>query len=82
MGQAQLYQSVLRHISLLPVQHLLQVEQYLSDLNRQSFDKHINRLAILALAGSWKDLSEADFEEILTIGRESVSSLFAREIDL
>ncbi len=82
MGQAQLYQSVLRHISLLPVQHLLQVEQYLSDLNRQNFDKQKNRLAILALAGSWKDLSDADFEEILAAGKEATSSLFAREIDL
>ncbi len=82
MQQAELYQSVLRQLSLLPVEYLKLVEQFVSGLNQRTQDKKKNRQAILALAGSWSDLSEEDFEEILTISKQTGVSLFSREIDL
>jgi EAL domain-containing protein (putative c-di-GMP-specific phosphodiesterase class I) len=82
MQQAELYQSVLRQLSLLPVEYLKLVEQFVSGLNQRTQDKKKNRQAILALAGSWSDLSEEDFEEILTISKQTGASLFSREIDL
>lgn len=82
MRQAELYQSVLRQLSLLPVEYLKLVERFVSGLNQLSQDKKKNRQAILALAGSWSDLSEQDFEDIRSIAKETGNSLFAREIDL
>lgn len=82
MQQAELYQSVLHQLSLLPVEHLQQVERYVAGLNQRNQTKKKNREAILALAGSWSDLSETDFEEIRAVAKEAGASLFAREIDL
>lgn len=82
MQQAELYQSVLHQLSLLPVEHLREVERYVAGLNQRSRNKKKNREAILALAGSWSDLSETDFEEIRKVAKETDASLFAREIDL
>jgi conjugal transfer/entry exclusion protein len=82
MQQVALYQSLLRELSRLPVEYLQQVEQFVAKLNRRNNDKENNREAILALAGSWSDLSEEDFEEIHTAGKEAAASLFARQIDL
>ena len=82
MRQAELYQSVLRQLSLLPVEYLKLVERFVSGLNQLSQDKKKNRQAILALAGSWSDLSEQDFEDIRSVAKETGNSLFAREIDL
>lgn len=82
MQQAELYQSVLRQLSVLPLEHLRQVEQYIADLNKRSRNKKKNRQAILALAGSWSDLSDKEFEEIRSIAKETGASLFGREIDL
>lgn len=82
MQQAELYQSVLHQLSLLPVEHLQQVERYVAGLNQRSRNKKKNRQAILALAGSWNDLSEADFEEIRAVAKETGVSLFGRETDL
>jgi hypothetical protein len=67
MRQAELYQSVLRQLSLLPVEYLKLVERFVSGLNQLTQDKKKNRQAILALAGSWSDLSEQDFEDIRSI---------------
>ncbi|NUQ26751.1 MAG: hypothetical protein HUU34_22635 [Saprospiraceae bacterium] len=82
MRQAELYQSVLRQLSLLPVEYLKLVERFVSGLNQLTQDKKKNRQAILALAGSWSDLSEQDFEDIRSVAKETGNSLFAREIDL
>lgn len=77
-----LYQSLLRELSRLPVEYLQQVEQFVAKLNKRNSDKEKNRQAILALAGSWSDLPEEDFEEIRAAGKESTASLFARQVDL
>ncbi|MBK8703762.1 MAG: hypothetical protein IPN33_09105 [Saprospiraceae bacterium] len=82
MRQAELYQSVLRQLSLLPVEYLKLVERFVSGLNQLTQDKKKNRQAILALAGSCSDLSEQDFEDIRSAAKETGNSLFAREIDL
>lgn len=83
MHPTQLYQSVLRQLSLLPIEYLRAVEQFLADLNKKlPKNKEKNRQAILAFAGSWKDLSDEDFEAIRQASKESGHLLFAREIDL
>lgn len=83
MQQVILYQSILHHLSLLPVDYLKQVEQFVAKLNQQSKGgKKENRKAILALAGTWSDLPDADFDEVRAVGKETTTSLFAREIEL
>ncbi|MBL7794721.1 MAG: hypothetical protein JNK77_20465 [Saprospiraceae bacterium] len=75
MRQAELYQSVLRQLSLLPVEYLKLVERFVSGLNQLTQDKKKNRQAILTLAGSWSDLSDQDFEDIRTVAKETGNSL-------
>ncbi len=83
MQQATLYQSILHHLSLLPVDYLKQVEQFVAKLNQQGkVRKQNNRKAILALAGTWSNLPEADIDQARVAGKEAVTSLFAREIEL
>ncbi len=82
MQQAELYQSVLRQLGQLPTESLRLVEQFISGLNQHSRDKKKNRQAILALAGSWSDLSEEEFEEIRNASSNTGTSLFSREIEI
>lgn len=82
MQQTELYQSVLHQLSLLPVEYLKLVEHFVAGLNQRALDKKKNRQAILALAGSWSDLSDSDFEDIRNISKQTGTSLFSREVDL
>ena len=83
MQQVALFQSLLDQLSLLPVDYLKKVQQFVAKLNQQGKDKKKNnREAILALAGSWSDLSDADFDEIRAIGKQASAATFSREIDL
>jgi hypothetical protein len=36
----------------------------------------------LALAGSWSDLSDQDFDLIRNVAKETGDAIFAREVDL
>lgn len=82
MQEARLYQSVLRQLSVLPLEYLQLVEQFVSSLNRRIRDKNENREAVLALAGSWSDLSDQDFDLIRNVAKETGDAIFAREVDL
>ncbi len=84
MQQVTLYQSLLHQLSLLPVDYLQQVEQFVVSLNQQKKGrgKKSNREKILELAGSWSDLPETEIKEILSIGKDASTSLFIREVEL
>ena len=82
--QVSLYQSLFHQLSLLPVDYLQQVEQFVVKLNQQKKvkGKKSNREKILALAGSRADISDADFEEMYAAGKTASARLFARELEL
>lgn len=80
--EAKLYKSVLKSLSLLPEAYLVQVNAYLENLRSRISHKEKNLLAILALAGSWSDMPESDFNDSLKEARESGNELFGREVEL
>jgi conjugal transfer/entry exclusion protein len=82
MLQIELYQSVLKNLSILPADYLQQVNNYLLSLSQNIEKKRENRKAVLALAGSWDDMSKEDFNDYLRIAKETGKKLFNREIEL
>lgn len=60
-----IYQSILHKLSLVPVDHLQEVDRYLNNLTTDEEQKKQNRAKILALAGSWGDMAEDDFQDYL-----------------
>ncbi|MEZ4827622.1 MAG: hypothetical protein R3C61_15265 [Bacteroidia bacterium] len=80
--EAKLYKSVLKNLSLIPEAYLIEVNAYLENLRNRISHKEKNRLAILALAGSWSDMPESDFNDFLNEARESGNQLFGREVEL
>ena len=61
--QNNVYQSMLQNLSLVPIEYLRQVDEYLQAIIKRNIEIEANRKAILALAGSWNDRSEKEFEE-------------------
>lgn len=82
MSQTELYQSVLKKLGGIPVEYLSQVDAFLSKLSQESQDQLSNREKILALAGSWKDMSEEDFQEYREHAKGSGDASFNREVDI
>ena len=82
MTNIEIYKSVLRRLSQLSVDYLQLVDNYLSSLQTKLDKKEENRNAVLALAGTWPDLSEKDFEDFLRVTKETGDELFNREVEL
>ena len=82
MSQTQLYQSVLKKLGDIPAEYLSQIDEFLSQLNQEAQRQDNNREKILALAGSWTDMNEDDFQDYLKHAKESGSEAFGREVDL
>ena len=84
MTQTALYQSVLRKLGNTPVEFLPEIDRFLSQINRTNLgrEKTENRKKILALAGSWSDMSDEDFQDYLQQAKQTGSELFNREADL
>ena len=80
--QESIYQSILNHLSLIPVEYLEMVDSYLKKLASDAKQKEKNRAMILNLAGSWNDMSEDDFNDYLKITKQTKDEMFQREVDL
>ena len=77
-----IYRSILLGISQLSPIHLKEVNEYIQQLRSKSkIEKQANRDKIVALAGSWSDMSDNDFSEYLDIAKETGKSMF-RDIDI
>ncbi len=70
MSQSELYQSVLKKLSTTPVEYLPEIDKFLSQIIDEIQDKKNNKDKMLALAGSWADMDEKDFQEYLKKARE------------
>ncbi len=82
MMEIELYRSVLKKLSNLPVEYLQQVDVFLSKLRSNVRKKEENKKAIMALAGSWSDWENDEFDDYLKHAKETGASLFNREIDI
>lgn len=69
-------------MSQLSVDYLQLVDNYLSSLQAKLDKKEENRNAVLALAGSWSDMNDEDFEDYLRVTKETGDELFNREVEL
>lgn len=78
----QTYQSVLFKLSRVPVESLAQIDAYLENLMSETQKQRHNREAILALAGSWNEMSESDFEEYLSEAKRSGGEMFNHDVTL
>ena len=78
----EIYKSVLRELSQVPADYLQLVENFLSSLNKKLDKKEQNRNAIMALAGSWSDMEDEDFDDYRRITKEIGGELFNREVEL
>lgn len=78
----QTYQSVLFKLSRVPVESLPQIDAYLENFTPENGAKRQNREAILALAGSWNEMSETDFGEYLSEAKRSGGETFNRDVTL
>lgn len=82
MVNIETYKSILKRLSLLPTDYLQLVDNYLASLTKKIDKKEENRRAILALAGSWSDMDDDEFEDFLRITKETGKELFNREVEL
>ena len=85
MNQTALYQSVLKKLGDTPAEYLPEIDHFLSEINRIANvrkAKSENRKKILALAGSWSDMSEEDFQDYLRKAKQAGNELFNREVNL
>jgi len=76
------YQSILARLSRIPASYLQQVDVYLQRFSQEIQQRAQNREQILALAGSWSDWEEVDFQEYLQGTRNVGDELFDRDIEL
>jgi hypothetical protein len=77
-----IYQSILRKLSILPVDYLQQVEAFLSQLGEEVHSKEENRQKIMSFAGAWQEMPLEDFEDYLREAKKAGNEAFGREIDL
>ncbi len=77
-----IYQSILHDLSEIPVEQLHQVSSYLQQLQKEVKHKENNRSKILALSGSWNEMSEEDFQAYLKEAKSAGAEAFGREVDL
>ena len=72
-----IYRSILAGISQLSPIYLKEVNEYIQQLRSKSIvEKQANRSKIMALAGSWSDMSDDDFSEYLDIAKETGRNMF------
>ncbi len=81
-NKEKIYQSILSHLSLVPTDYLLQVDNYLQNLSKEIKRKEQNRQLILKLAGSWADMEETEFNDFLATTKKIGSEMFVKHIDL
>ena len=65
MNQTESYQSIWKKLSNIPAEYLPQVHDFLSQINTQPSTIANSREKILALASSWQDMDEKEFQDYL-----------------
>jgi len=65
MTQIDIYRSVLKKLSEIPVDKLIEVERFLESLDVKKRDEESDIDKIMSLAGSWKDMKQEDFDDYL-----------------
>ena len=76
----EIYQSILKKLSQVPVVHLKKVDALLEELQNEVREK--NQKEILNLAGSWNDMSEDDFQEYLQFSKQTGKKMFKDRLGL
>lgn len=78
----QAYQSILARLSRIPVSYLQQIDDFLQRFSKEIKQREENRAQILALAGTWKEWQEEDFQDYLQETKRVGTELFNRDVTL
>ncbi len=81
MTQDNVYKSVLEKLSGIPIEYLDKVDQFLTVLKKDINSKDKNRDDILKFAGSWRDMTDNDFEDYLKSIKDLKVNMFSRDIE-
>jgi len=82
MVERNIYKSVLKKLSSIPIEYLDEVDKFLTTLSKDIDSKEKNRDNILKFAGSWNDMSDNDFEDYRKSIKDTRSNMFNRDIEL
>jgi hypothetical protein len=82
LPKEKLYKSILHQLEVIPDNQLYEIDAYIKNLIAEIRDKEKNRQKILALAGSWSDMSDEDFRDFLQSIKDLRVEMFNREIQL
>jgi len=82
MNSQHLYKSILYNLSQIPEAYLQRVNIYLEHYNKELKRKQKNKQAILGFAGSWNDLSNEEFKNILTDFQNNRNQMFNRNFEI
>lgn len=82
MVERNIYKSVLKKLSSIPIEYLDEVDKFLTTLSKDIDSKEKNRDNILKFAGSWNDMSDNDFEDYRKSIKDTRNNMFNRDIEL
>jgi hypothetical protein len=66
-----IYQSILQELSQIPSSYLPVVDSMLKKIKKDIAKKENNRNKIMAFAGIWEDMEDADFQGYLKAAKET-----------
>ncbi|OQX99436.1 MAG: hypothetical protein B6I24_02630 [Bacteroidetes bacterium 4572_128] len=76
------YQTIINEINQIPVFYLQEAFQILHSFNEKIADKKANRNQILSLAGTWNDMSDKDFQDMINEIKSNRNEIFSKNIEL
>lgn len=82
MKTESLYQSILKKLSVMPVDYLQQVDEFLLQLGEEVQSKEENQQKILSLAGAWQDMPQEEFDAYLREAKKAGGEAFGRDVEL
>jgi len=76
------YQTIINEVNKIPVDFLQDVYKILHSFSSKIESHKQNKKEILELAGSWSDLSDNDFKDIMSEIHRNRTEMFNRNIEL
>lgn len=76
------YQTIINELNQIPLAYLSDVYKIIHSYNSKIEQRQTNREKILEFAGSWSDIPEENFKDIMSEIHCSKEKMFNREIEL
>ena len=76
------YKTIIEEINQIPVEFLEEVYNIIHSFGKKDTNLKRNRDKILNFAGSWTDMTDEDFYDMMTEIKNSKEDMFSRNIEL